>query len=116
MDVDDDAPTYVDEDGNDVLSREEYEALIAAEGAQNDEKAGKNVNPSLDDENFNPLPDVVVKPQEIVEVGKGVKKRRAAKMVGMDDETEHQHMPQDATKSKKKAKAVKLSFGTNEAE
>lgn len=111
--VDDDAPTYVDEESNDTLSKEEYEALVAAEvGPDNNEEDAEAVATA----EVAAVVHEVDQKQSIIEVGKNHKKRRAAKMVGADDEGGSRTATRTANKSKKPPKAVKLSFGVEEAE
>jgi hypothetical protein len=104
-DDEDDAPTYVLEDTNESLTKAEYEALVAGK-----DKASDGDSPS---------PETVEKDSErqpkdnIVEVGNPSKKRKAAKVIGGDEEDSKdatQSSPKIIKKPKKKGKPVKLSF------
>jgi len=114
-DDDDDAPTYVLEDTKESLTKEEYDALVSGKDSKDQEEGtdarkedAKDTEPKLKD--------------KIAEVGAGNKKRKMGKII--TDETEES--PQDGSddiekksakpvkKPKKKAKAVKLTFGEEE--
>jgi hypothetical protein len=112
QDEEDDAPTYVLEDTNQSLTKAEYEAMVAGKGDSEDpveaqaSKAG----------------DAATKPQSkdnIAEVGKTTKKRKAAKVIGdeQDEGSQDSKVPEKKVlkKGKKKSKPVKLSFGDDEA-
>ncbi|KAK8220037.1 hypothetical protein M8818_000453 [Zalaria obscura] len=130
---DDDAPTYVIEESNDTLSKEEYEALVsgkgdAGEGSGNTTVKGKSTQDEPkasgalppDGETDAPTSDGERKKQP-AEAGIGSKKRKVAKVakvVGRDDGEEEnekndtsESVPKITKKPKKKAKAIKLSFG-----
>ncbi|KAH9866973.1 hypothetical protein IAQ61_007563 [Plenodomus lingam] len=108
----DDAPTYVLEDTNQSLTKEEYEALLSGKESKEDQDATAKTE----------SPDSAEGPakskDKIVQVGGSVKKRKAAKIIGDEqdaDTTQHQDSSQMngkvAKKPKKKGKAVKLTFG-----
>lgn len=114
-DDEDDAPTYVLEDTNQSMTKAEYEAMVAGkdadagDAAQNDEEASK-------------AKDLAQSKDNIVEVGKATKKRKAAKIIGEQKDEEPNETKESAEpekkvvkKAKKKAKAVKLTFGDDEA-
>lgn len=115
---DDDAPTYVVEDSNETLSKEEYEELLkkSKDEDENGSRLAKQSNP--DDKATSQ--DSSRPKQLSIQVGAISKKRKAIKVVG-DDEAEEAESPSKAasakkpilTKSKKKAK-VKLSFNDEE--
>lgn len=111
-DDDDDAPTYVDEDGG-TLSKEEYEALASANGElKKDEADAGDRKASADGKSKEVGDREDARPkQQISEVGAS-KKRKAIKVVGMEEDANAEPTPK-STKSKKpkKGKAVKLSFG-----
>ncbi|ORY09971.1 hypothetical protein BCR34DRAFT_588925 [Clohesyomyces aquaticus] len=111
QDDEDDAPTYVLEDSNQSLSKEEYEAMVSGKDPE---------NPSAEIEKA-PKPDQNVgteKPKDrIVEAGQGVRKRKAVKVgaEGQDEDALSKVKDSKVTKKpKKKAKKVKLSFGDQE--
>jgi hypothetical protein len=105
-DDEDDAPTYV---------LEEYEALVSGKDTKNEEEVDdKNTKNALDSE--------PKQKDKIVEIGAVTKKRKAAKIVNEEHEggsaesnpSTKQTGAQVTKKPKKKAKAVKLTFGDEE--
>ncbi|KAF2817210.1 uncharacterized protein BDZ99DRAFT_374688 [Mytilinidion resinicola] len=105
-DDDDDAPTYVLEDGNESLSKAEYEALIAGKDADQ--------GPGVEDAEKEEASTQQSKHQLTV-VGAVSKKRKAVKVVqASDGEEDADVKPKKAVKKPKKSKAVKLSFGDDE--
>lgn len=111
QDDEDDAPTYVLEDTKESLTKEEYEALVSG-------KDSSKAKDRQDDETTNTeLPEDKTKSKDkIAEVGAASKKRKVAKIIG-----DEQDASKDSTtgakgskKAKKKAKAVKLTFGDEE--
>lgn len=110
-DDEDDAPTYVLEDTNESLTKAEYEALVAGKDTTPDEES--KASETKDQE-----PETQPK-DKIVEVGKGSKKRKAAKVIGGDEESGKDATESNAKvikKPKKKTKPVKLSFDDQEGE
>ncbi|UPX17449.1 uncharacterized protein EKO05_0007802 [Ascochyta rabiei] len=114
-DDEDDAPTYVLEDTNQSMTKEEYEAFVAKKESKGDDEPG---NESDDKEQSK----VGAKSKDkITEVGANAKKRKAAKIIS-DGQEESTDGLEDVKKSdtrtlkkpKKKAKAVKLTFGDEE--
>lgn len=116
----DDGPTYVLEDSNMALSKSEYEALLAGKtlskesGIQNadaDEKEGLSTTIALPvDNSSNQKGDLSAK-QRLTEIGKGLKKRKAVKVIGEDDNVDVKvRDSKPIGKPKKKAKIIKLSF------
>lgn len=110
----DDAPTYVMEETNQSLSKEEYDALVSGkDGKGEEDPAGDEAEPKKVIENDSKPKD------KIAEVGANAKKRKAAKIIGEDQEhgkgeVEQKDKKPDAKavkKAKKKGKAVKLTFG-----
>jgi len=116
----DDGPTYVVEDSNETLTKEEYEELMKGGKVDgSDEKQGKP-------EETDGTEDVAKKDdsnrpkQRSVRAGAVSKKRKAVKVVGEDEAGEAEESSEAATskkvaavKGKKKAK-VKLSFDDEE--
>lgn len=116
QDDDDDAPTYVLEDTNQSMTKEEYEAFVAKKDSNKDSteqedttnEPGKDEDPKSKD--------------KITEIGANVKKRKAAKIIGDEQDVGKDQPSKDAgegtkkptKKPKKKAKAVKLTFGDEE--
>ncbi|KAF2799356.1 hypothetical protein K505DRAFT_265989 [Melanomma pulvis-pyrius CBS 109.77] len=113
-DDEDDAPTYVLEDTNHALSKAEYEALVAGddpkeEDTTTDGTAARPKGPENGPEK--PIRD------NIAEARKASKKRKAAKIIGEEQQDDNSTKPGDTKvnkKPKKKAKPVKLSFGDEE--
>jgi hypothetical protein len=115
-DDEDDAPTYVMEETNQSLSKEEYDALVAGKDDNKDEPAADEAGENKDN-------DAKSRSKEkIAEVGANAKKRKAAKIIGDDQDESEKEGEADvkkpdaksAKKPKKKAKAVKLTFGEDE--
>ncbi|KAF1359723.1 hypothetical protein EJ07DRAFT_118918 [Lizonia empirigonia] len=112
QDDDDDAPTYVLEDTNQSMTKEEYEAFIA----EKDSKEGGK--PEEDGGAEEQLKSRAKPKDKITEVGANAKKRKAARIIS-DEQEESEVEPKDGKKSdaktikktKKKAKTVKLTFG-----
>lgn len=115
-DDEDDAPTYVLEDTKESLTKEEYEALVSGK----DFKEKEEVEDAAKDGVTESRPKLK---DRIAEVGAGTKKRKAAKVVSEETEGTHPVNSKDAKSTdskvvkkpkKKKAKAVKLTFGDDE--
>lgn len=110
---DEDGPTYVYAESNDTLSRVEFDTLVAGTtpgelGGQDELKMSEKPDGAALGENIDP--DLIRKKQDITEVGIGLKKRKAAKILGTAD-TEEDVPSSERNKPKKKSKAVKLTFG-----
>lgn len=116
QDDEDDAPTYVLEDTNQSMTKEEYEAFVAEkdpneDAASEQEGAPKDSGKAAEGKSKD----------KIAEVGANTKKRKAAKVIG-DEQEDSKDEPKDVKKAetktvkkpKKKAKAVKLTFGDEE--
>ncbi|CAN9203273.1 unnamed protein product [Alternaria alternata] len=116
-DDEDDAPTYVMEETNQSLSKEEYDALVSGkDGKEEEETATDEVGEKRDNDSKSQSKD------KIAEVGANAKKRKAAKIIS-EDQSESKGGEETAVKKpdakpakkpKKKAKAVKLTFGEDE--
>ncbi|KAF2126837.1 hypothetical protein P153DRAFT_296388 [Dothidotthia symphoricarpi CBS 119687] len=116
QDDEDDAPTYVLEDTNQSLSKEEYEAFVTGKDGDEDQelaKEGSNEQQAKE--------DGLKSKDNIAELGAASRKRKAAKVIS-DELDESKTEEKDVKKSeskmpkkaKKKAKAVKLTFGDEE--
>jgi hypothetical protein len=116
QDDEDDAPTYVMEDSNQSLTKEEYDALVSGKDAKNDEpETSKEVAKELPTSKNSTAKD------KIAGVGTTAKKRKAAKVIGEEQDTGDKDEDEDknakktntiaAKKPKKRTKAVKLTFG-----
>ncbi|CAN9123016.1 hypothetical protein CC77DRAFT_1023235 [Alternaria alternata] len=116
-DDEDDAPTYVMEETNQSLSKEEYDALVSGkDGKEGEETVTDEVGEKKDNDSKSQSKD------KIAEVGANAKKRKAAKIIS-EDQSESKGEEETAVKKpdakpakkpKKKAKAVKLTFGEDE--
>ncbi|KAI9043401.1 DUF4604 domain-containing protein [Aspergillus affinis] len=115
---DDDEPTYVDEESNEVISKEEYEALVRGGAPKEDESSEeKTVNkkdPSGADEGTQSTTEKDgPSKQNLAEIG-GQKKRKQVKVIGEDKpEAENEELqPKEpaSRKPKQKKKKIKLSF------
>ena len=104
----DDAPTYVLEDSNQSITKEEYEALLKAETGEE----GKALGDKVDEDEAKAKE--MEKPSKKPEVGQASRKRKAVKVFGnKEEENEKLSKVKDAKvtkKPKKRAKAIKLSF------
>lgn len=134
-DEDDDAPTYVDE-GNDVVSRADYEALVRLDGSEDkveeDKGDAKAKAPGTSSEDAGPKAGEAREnrdKEKIATIGVS-KKRKTGKVVGGDDDHRDAEpdisakssaptpkQAGDATapdKKKVRAKKIKLSFNDDE--
>lgn len=114
---DDDEPVYIDEESNEVISKEEYHTLVGGnEPKGEDEDSAAKDNPIHQGDK--PQTDTS-KQKNLTEVG-GQRKRKQAKVVGEEktedeDKTEGEDKKGEKvqpkpTKKSKKAKKIKLSF------
>ncbi|KAJ5098686.1 hypothetical protein N7532_005687 [Penicillium argentinense] len=115
-DEDDDEPVYVDEESNEVISKEEYKALVKSDEPNQNGDESTNDQTTADGEKPTPKAESEHRKQtNLTEVG-GQKKRKQAKVVGEDQPPpeEQQEKPKTPVSKKpekaKKAKKIKLSF------
>lgn len=119
---DDDQPTYVVEDSQDTLSKDEYEALVAADNtdkeAENNLPSSPKAGPSIQEteaKTDEATRETALVKQQVAGIG-GSTKRRLAKVVGHEEEedeavSEESHSGQNSKKPRaRKGKKVKLSF------
>ncbi|KAE8356717.1 hypothetical protein BDV28DRAFT_126446 [Aspergillus coremiiformis] len=116
---DDDEPTYVDEESNEVISKEEYEALLResnkeAEDTEKDAPDQEQVTPQDNQEGkASAEKGTPISKQNMAEIG-GPKKRKQAKVISGDEPpAEKEETTQTDTgsrKPKQKKKKIKLSF------
>lgn len=117
---DDDAPVYVDEESNEVISKAEYEALVGGGTDQKDDKASaKDQSTEKGQEDAQSQTETpAAKQSNLTEVG-GPRKRKQVKVVGEDESEEKPGDKQQADEAQtkapaprkaKKAKKIKLSF------
>ncbi|KAJ5713079.1 uncharacterized protein N7483_010260 [Penicillium malachiteum] len=108
-DEEEDEPVYIDEESNEVISKEEYKAL--AQGETTKEEDGTSKGPTLAEEGQT-QGESSVKQSNLTEVG-GQRKRKQAKVVGEEEnKAEPEETPKATEKPKKskKGKKIKLSF------
>ena len=119
----DDQPTYVVEDSQDTLSKAEYEALVAADNAdqkdENDVPSPANSSHSIgeaESRKYEVTREVALVKQRVAGIGSSTK-RRLAKVVGDEEEGEDGAVPEKGDSGKKsksfrpkKGKKMKLSF------
>jgi hypothetical protein len=121
---DDDGPTFVDESGE-LVSKADYEKQL--KGDVEGEETGGNVTSELKGdgkpEASSALPaDSGPRVEQKLTDGAAVKKRKAAKVIGDEDEddsskatgAEKGTAPKTVKKAKKKAKPIKLAFDDDE--
>ncbi|OAX83836.1 hypothetical protein ACJ72_01793 [Emergomyces africanus] len=114
-DDDDDAPTYVDEESNEIISKAEYDSLVRGDRDNKSEEDSRNIG----DENEQTKsahecggdrqgePQAKHK-QHFAEIG-GAKKRKQVKVIGEEATGEEARKPPASRKPKLKKK-IKLSF------
>ncbi|KAJ5802762.1 uncharacterized protein N7503_005212 [Penicillium pulvis] len=107
-DDEEDEPVYVDEESNEVITKEEYKALV--EPSKDHET---NTEDSSTTEGHKKPAEPIAKQSNLTEVG-GQRKRKQAKVVGEENKAESEapvvQEKQDKPKKSKKAKKIKLSF------
>ncbi|KAJ5812746.1 hypothetical protein N7447_009769 [Penicillium robsamsonii] len=108
-DDDDDEPTYLDEESNEVISKEEYKALIGESGPKEEDTAGNSKDKSTGDQEKSQTEHSTGKQNNLTEVG-GQRKRKQAKVVGEDNAEAEEVQPKATSKKSKKPKKIKLSF------
>lgn len=109
-DDDDDEPTYIDEESNEVISKEEYKALVGENGPKGEDEAGDSTkDTSTGDQDKSQAELSTSKQNNLTEVG-GQRKRKQAKVVGEDKAEVEEVQPKATSKKSKKPKKIKLSF------
>ncbi|KLJ11591.1 hypothetical protein EMPG_13227 [Blastomyces silverae] len=120
---DDDAPTYVDEASNQIISKEEYDALVRGDSddkigkssgnnGNEDEKTGSANDTGDGGEQGEPQGPKAKQKQHFAEIG-GAKKRKQVKVIGEDATEDATRKPPTSRKPKLKKK-IKLSFDDDE--
>ncbi|KAI9793848.1 MAG: hypothetical protein M1816_007100 [Peltula sp. TS41687] len=121
VDAEDDDPTYVDAETNEVVTQDDYQTMTGRASEQvgdesqkateeHDEQAGK-----LDTDRVKADESIVSQKENVAEVGER-KKRRAGKMIGKDEDVSQNEVKPDVDQSikhgpqKKRKKKIKLSF------
>lgn len=120
-DDDDDEPVYVDEESNEVISKEDYQALVGGSVSQKEDEVTSKDQSTVkveDNDKAHPMTDTTItKQRNLTEVG-GQRKRKQAKIVGEDKpDIEQKKLEAEETQPKaptprkvQKAKKIKLSF------
>lgn len=109
-DDDDDEPTYIDEESNEVISKEEYKALVGENSPKGEGEAGDSAkDTSTGDQDKSQAELSTNKQNNLTEVG-GQRKRKQAKVVGEDKAEVEEVQPKATSKKPKKPKKIKLSF------
>lgn len=124
--LDDDAPTYVDEDSQNVVSKETYEAMISKNELEDPEQAHPSGRAEEEEEEVartaafsEPTTGSMTLKEPAANIGRSTKKR-LVKVIGDDgdfaqasDETRSGYNSPDnfrRTQKSKKSKKIKLSF------
>lgn len=117
-DDNDDEPVYVDEESKEVLSKEEYQALVGDSVSQKEDQGTSKDLSAAEDAEKPKVDTAVIKQSNLTEVG-GQRKRKQAKIVGDDKPKIEQNKEAEESQPKakapisrkpKKAKKIKLSF------
>ncbi|KAL4782240.1 hypothetical protein BJX76DRAFT_333219 [Aspergillus varians] len=115
-DNEDDGPTYVDAESNEVISKEDYQAMVNGGGDEQSEQPGSGVKDEdavADEDGDSKKTEGATSKQKLAEIG-GPRKRKQAKVIGDEvQEAESEDVqPKDSgpRKPKQKKKKIKLSF------
>ncbi|KAL4988678.1 hypothetical protein BDW68DRAFT_158427 [Aspergillus falconensis] len=112
-DHDDDGPTYVDAESNDVISKEDYEAMVNGDDLETKqpENGVKDTDAVADQDGDSKKAETVPSKQYVTEIG-GLRKRKQAKAVGEQiEEAGKEVRPEESGRRKpKQKKKIKLSF------
>ncbi|KUM62846.1 hypothetical protein ACN42_g4251 [Penicillium freii] len=107
---DDDEPTYIDEESNEVISKEEYKALVGENSPKGEGEAGDSAKDNSTGNQDKSQEELSTSKQNnLTEVG-GQRKRKQAKVVGEDKAEVEEVQPKATLKKPKKPKKIKLSF------
>lgn len=112
----DDGPTYVDEESNEVVTKEEYEAMLRDAAGEtdtqntNEQDSSDPTLASTGDETSEAAKSVPS--QKVADIGAPKKKKKLGRLVADEDHTdEPDKQPKDSEPPKKKQKKkIKLSF------
>lgn len=112
-DEEEDEPVYVDEESNEVISKEEYKALVQGDEPKENGDDQSTKDPSTAENQGEPKSQsesTGAKQSNLTEIG-GQKKRKQVKVVGEDNPEPEEIQPKaPAARKSKKAKKIKLSF------
>lgn len=112
-DDEDDEPIYVDEESNEVISKEDYKALVKGD-PQNEEASAAGKATESEDKTQS-LAESSKAQSNLTEIG-GQKKRKQVKVIGEENKAESEEAAKEplpkpsAPRKPKKAKKIKLSF------
>lgn len=113
-DDDDDEPVYVDEESNEVISKEDYKALVEGDPS-NENEEGTSTTGKNESKTQSSVEAGNKTQSNLTEIG-GQKKRKQVKVVGEESKTEAEAPAEEsvpktsAPRKPKKAKKIKLSF------
>lgn len=109
-DDDDDEPTYIDEESNEVISKEEYKELVGENSPKGEGEADNSAKDnSTGDQDKSQTELSTSKQNNLTEVG-GQRKRKQAKVVCEGKAEAEEVQPKATVKKSKKPKKIKLSF------
>lgn len=108
-DDDDDEPVYIDEESNEVITKEEYKVLAQGDTANEDQASTEDLPTTAEGEKKQT--EATAKQSNLTEVG-GQRKRKQAKVVVEENKQEPEETAKVVEKPRKskKAKKIKLSF------
>ncbi|KAL4965523.1 DUF4604 domain-containing protein [Aspergillus stella-maris] len=117
-DNEDDGPTYVDAESNEVISKEDYEAMVKGDGDEQSEQPDNGVKDKYKDAEKagDSSKEGTASKQNLAEIG-GPRKRKQAKVVGDEIQEAESEKSEEVRlkeakqkKPKQKKKKIKLSF------
>ncbi|KAL4930947.1 DUF4604 domain-containing protein [Aspergillus undulatus] len=112
---DDDGPTYVDAESNEVISKETYEAMVKGDDDEQSEQPDNGVKDKetgAEDGGGSKKTNGATSKQNLAEIG-GSRKRKQAKVVGdevQEAENEDVRPKETGPRKPKQKKKIKLSF------
>lgn len=112
-DDEDDEPVYVDEESNEVISKEDYKALV--KGDPQSEEASAAGKAAESEDKTQSSAESSKAQSNLTEIG-GQKKRKQVKVIGEETKPESEPAAEEplakasASRKPKKAKKIKLSF------
>lgn len=110
-DDDDDEPTYVDEESNEVISKEEYQALVQGSSQKAGESLAENKFLEGEDGKTNTQSESTPSKQNnLTEIGAQRKRKQAKVLAEGKAETEEELPKAPVSRKPKKQKKIKLSF------
>jgi hypothetical protein len=110
----DDGPVYVIEGSDLNVSKEDYHALVKEKGGHIDgpeDSKSRHVDTTKDMKRTEKSEDNNRVQQKVANAGVLTKKRKAVKVVDLDEPNREDLQPKASKKSKRKGNTIKLSFG-----